>query len=265
MSDHEIDRLGQLSEQDRGMAGLNNVEEAPVQKKAEYREAQFGKIYEVLSPNSEVDISAHGGIFIEIDVDNLDLEKVSKESLAAAWEKNRDKWTEQCKNLGITLDPYTVFKYYNIQRKVFSVLGKPTENQGARRERMVAANDRVKLSEMKDNAMCSEYATLATYIAQKIGESAKLIVGSVLIGDEQWREAHAYVWIEGENIILDAVQAQQLGEFPALMIPENGVTLQDMERGFDIRAKRIGIDFSVIYGLEAGGFGAKLKENNPSR
>ncbi len=261
MSNPEIDQLGQLSEQDRVMAGLTSTDEARKEKKAAYREVQFGKIYEALTPNSEVDISAHGGIYIEIDVDNLDLEKVSQESLAAMWKKNKNQWTEQCKKLGIELDPYVVFKYYNIQRKVFSVLGKPTENAGARRQQQIAANEHVKLSEMKDNAMCSEYATLAAYIAQKIGEPVKLIVGSVLIGEEKWREAHAYVWIEGENIILDAVQAQQVGEYPALMVPENGETLQDMEAGFDINAKRIGTQVSAVYGLEAGGFGAKYKES----
>jgi tetrahydromethanopterin S-methyltransferase subunit G len=107
--------------------------------------------------------------------------------------------------------------------------------------------------------MCSEYAILAARIAQKIGEPIHLVIGAVVGNDEQkWRDAHAFVWVEGVNAVFDSVQAQSDNEYPALMIPTSPATLKTLEDGFDVEAKRIGRDFTAHYGLEAGGFGITL-------
>lgn len=231
-----------------------------------FRGVHFGRIYDKLQPNQPIDIAVLGKITIEIDEENLGLEKVNLDNLQKGWERDREGFAKHCTELGISLDPFTVYKYYQIQRKAFQVLGKPIENQALRTQKQRELGCKCKLSEMKGVAMCSEYAILSTYIAQKIGEPAHLVVGSVLTGDEQWREAHAYGWVDGINAVFDSVQAQGDGEYPALMMPINPATLGTLEDGFDIEAKRIGSSTIATYGLEAGGFDAKLlpKNNTPN-
>lgn len=126
--------------------------------------------------------------------------------------------------------------------------------------RFAEMGDRVKLSETKGHAMCSEYAILSTYIAQKLGEPAHLIIGAAAEIDEdpKWREAHAYVWVDGINTIFDSVLTQCDKEYPALMKPTTPATLVTLEDGRDIEARRIGSNFSRFYGLEAGGFGVRM-------
>lgn len=263
MNNEDLDtKYGQLSENDQRMAGISpkTSETDIADTKIAYREVQFGRIYDRLEPNKDINIASLGNIHVEIDEDNLGLEKVTSENLQNMWEQRKDSWTQQCKELGIELDPFTVFKYFHIQRKVFSVLGKATENKEHRKHRILEANSHMKLSETKDNAMCAEYAILSAYLAQKLGDSVHLIMGTTLEGEEQWREGHAFVWINGENIIFDSVNVQSENEYPGLMIPEHNEVLQDMEEGFDIKATRIGTNLSAVYGLEAGGFGARFKE-----
>ncbi|MCL4354281.1 MAG: hypothetical protein M1444_03150 [Patescibacteria group bacterium] len=230
----------------------------PAVQEHPFRDLHFGRIYDKLLPNQPIDIAVLGKITIEIDEENLGLEKVNLDNLQKGWERDREGFTKHCAELGIPLDPFTVYKYYQIQRKAFQVLGKPIENQALRTQRQRELGDKCKLSKMKGVAMCSEYAILSTYIAQKIGEPAHLIVGTVLTGDEQWREAHAYGWVDGINAVFDSVQAQSDGEYPAMMMPTNPATLRTLEDGIDIEAKRIGSTTTATYGLEAGGFGATL-------
>jgi hypothetical protein len=188
------------------------------------------------------------------------LEKISKRNLQKGWERDREGFEEYCKKLGIDLDPFEVYKYYKIQRKVFQVLGEPTQNAASRNFRFSEMGNRVKLSRTIGNAMCSEYAILSTYIAQKIGEPVCLIVGSAVeeADPDKWREAHAYVWNASTNIIFDSVLAQGDSEVPAIMRPTTPATLTTLESGYDVHAKRIGSTFTRNYGLEAGGFGVKL-------
>lgn len=229
-------------------------------REAPYRDVQFGRIYDKLEPHQLVNIAVLGNILLEIDEENLGLERISMENLQKGWDREGETFTKGLVEKGIDLDPFTVYKYYQIQRKVFQVLGKPTNNAGARDRRFRALGDHIKLSETKDHAMCSEYAMLTTYIAQKIGEPAHLIVGAAIGNDEdKWREAHAYVWVDGLNAVFDTVQAQNDMEYPALMIPTTpATTLQTLEGGLDIEGKRLGTNFTAHYGLEAGGFGVKL-------
>lgn len=180
---------------------MSEVGEAPQNQTTEliveapFRDVQYGRIYDHLEPHQAINIAAFGNIAIEIDEENLDLERISMENLQKGWERNREGFVKHCAELGIDLDPFEVYKYYQIQRKVFQVLGKPTQNAAARSRRFSEMGDRVKLSETKGNAMCSEYAILSAYIAQKIGEPAHLVVGSAAEahGKDKWREAHAYV------------------------------------------------------------------------
>ncbi len=227
-----------------------------------YRDVHYGRIYDTLIPNQPIDIAVLSKVTVEIDEENLGLERVNLDNLQKGWELDKELFTKHCEESGISLDPFTVYKYYQIQRKVFQILGKPIENKTLRDKRQLELSDKCKLSEMKGVAMCSEYAILAAYIAQKIGEPAHLIIGSVLTGDNQWRESHAYIWIEGINAIFDSVQTQNPDEYPALMIPTSPTTLKTLEDGFDIEAKRIGTSITKIYGLEAGGFGAILSPGN---
>ena len=128
-----------------------------------------------------------------------------------------------------------------------------------RRKAQMEKDDKVKLSETKGNAMCSEYAILSAYIAQKIGEKVHLVVGSAVEASDKdkWRESHAYVWVDGLNMAFDSVLAQQDNEFPTLMTPKAPATLSSLEEGQDIEATRIGSTFTRYYGLEAGGFGVR--------
>lgn len=225
-----------------------------------YREVQYGRIYDHLEANQAINIAALGNISIEIDEENLGLEKVSLENLQKGWEINREGFSKHCVDLGISLDPFEVYKYYKIQRKTFQVLGSPIQNSAERRKKQVEMGDHLKLSQSKGFAMCSEYAILSTYIAQKLGEPAHLIIGAAAEVDDElkWREAHAYIWTDSLNCIFDSVLAQGDNEYPALMKPSTPAILATLEEGKDVQAKRIGSKFSRIYGLEAGGFGVKM-------
>lgn len=255
----ESESYSELSPDDTQTGG-EAESSSQLENNADYRIANFGKIYDQIKSGQAVDIGIFGEVCLEIDEEKLGLEKVNLEYLQQAWEKQKESWTKQCQEADIKLDPFLVFKYYLIQRKAFQVLGKAIELEGPRRQRQIEHHNKVKLSEMRGLAMCSEYAALIAYMAQKIGEPAHLIIGMTPTGDEQWREGHAYVYIDGENIILDGVMARSDNEFPCIMVPENGGTLVDMENGFDINATRIGTNFKRIYGLDAGGFGVTIKE-----
>lgn len=227
-----------------------------------FRHVQFGKIYDRLEPNKPIDISVFGGVYLEIDDENLGLEKVTLDNLKETWETQKDIWIEQCKNLNTNINPFEIFKYYHIQRKAFSILGKVIpESEGRRRDIYKKFGERAKLSELKGNAMCSEYAVLCGYIAQKIGEPIHLIIGaSVDNGDEsKWRGAHAFLWVDGLDVVFDGSMAQGDNEYPAIMQPTSPATLETMEDGFDVLTKRIGTEFLRVYGLGAGGFGIKLQ------
>lgn len=230
-----------------------------------HRHVQYGKVYDHLEPGQRINIAALGNIFIEIDEENLDLGRISPENLNKGWERDSGWFTQRCKDLGLGVDPYEVYKYYQIQRKTFQVLGKPAENVGMRRKTQLEKNDQVKLSETKGHAMCSEYAILSAYIAQKIGERIHLVIGSAVqtSDEDQWREAHAYVWVDGLNMVLDSVLARQDNEFPALMVPNVASTLSVLEEGHDIEATRVGSIFTRYYGLEAGGFGVNTGTEVP--
>lgn len=224
---------------------------------ASFRDVHYGRIYDHLEPGKRINIAALGNISITIDEENLDLGRVSIENLKKGWEVDSRWFTQRCEELGINEDPFEIYKYYQIQRKVVQVLGKPVESVGIRRKSQMENNDDMQLSQTKDKAMCSEYAILSTYIAQKIGEDARLVIGSVVESSdkEQWREAHAYVWVGGLNLIFDSVIAQSDSEFPALMRPKSSSSISTLEEGKDIEAIRLGSTFARYYGLEAGGFG----------
>lgn len=227
-------------------------------QEAPYRLIQNGKVYDELKDGQAVNIAAFGNIFVEIDEENLGLDKVSLESLQKGWEAQGESFTKGLQERGIETDPFTVFKWYQIQRKVFNTLGTPNVNAGERNRRFIEQNDRVKLSETKGFAMCSEYAILSALIAQKIGEPAHVVIGAAVTGqDDQWREAHAFVWVDGLNAVFDSVQAQSDNEYPALMIPKTPVGFDALEAGMDIEGQRLGTDFTAHYGLEAGGFGVR--------
>lgn len=233
-----------------------NVSDTP--EEAPYRLVQYGKVYDKLEDGQTVNIAAYGNIAVQIDEENLDLKRVSPESLEKAWEVQGESFTKGLEERGITEDPFTVFKWQQIQSKVFRTLGEPNVNKGERNRRFIEHNNIVKLSETKGFAMCSEYAILSAYIAQKIGEPAYVLIGAAVTDNqEQWREAHAFVWVDGLNAVFDSVQAQSANEYPALMIPKTPVSFDAFESGMDIEGKRIGTDFTVHYGLEAGGFGVR--------
>ncbi len=225
-----------------------------------FRDVQYGRIYDRLEPGQAINIAAFGNISIEIDEENLSLEKISLENLQKGWERVKEGFVTQCEELGIEIDPFEVYKYYQIQRKVFQVLGPPTENAVARTNRFAEQGNRVKLSETKGYAMCSEYAILATYIAQKIGEPIHLIIGSAAeAGDrDKYRGAHAYVWVDSLNAAFDSVLTSSDTEYPAIMKPVRPATLSTLEEGKDIEAQRIGSNFVRFYGMQAGGFGVEL-------
>lgn len=237
----------------------DTVESTSESPEAPYRHAQYGKVFDHLEPGQRINIAAFGNISIEIDEENLDLGRISTENLKKGWERDSGWFTQKCKELEVELDPFEAYKYYQIQRKTFQVLGKPAESVGMRRKAQMDKDDKVKLSEMKGTAMCSEYAILSAYIAQKIGEKVHLVVGSAVeaFDKDKWREAHAYVWVDDLKMAFDSVLAQQDNEFPALMTPKTPTTLARLEEGHDIEATRLGSNFSRYYGLEAGGFGVR--------
>jgi hypothetical protein len=163
-------------------------------QEAPFRLIQNGKVYDDLKDGEAVNIAALGNIFVEIDEENLGLEKVSLENLQKGWEAQGENFTKGLKENGIETDPFTVYKWYHIQRKAFQTLGMPNANASERNRRFIEQNDSVKLSDTTGFAMCSEYAILSAYIAQKIGEPAHVVIGSAVTGqDDQWREAHAFV------------------------------------------------------------------------
>src|SRR3989338_241286 len=239
-------------------------EDMGIREDPPYRDVQYGRIYDKLEPHQLVNIAVLGNISLEIDEENLGLERISMANLQKGWEKNRETFTKRLVEHGIDLDPFTVYKYYQIQRKAFQVLGKPIDHAGARNSRLRELGDKIKLSETKGHAMCSEYAILSAYIAQKIGEPAHLLVGTVIGNDkEQWREAHAYVWVDGLNAVFDSVQAQSDTDYPALMMPTSpSPSLQTLESGLDVECNRLGTGFTAYYGLEAGGFGTRLAHSD---
>jgi len=249
----------EIQQQRTNEYGVNVTVDAP------FRDVQYGRIYDHLEAHQVINIAVLGNIFIEIDEENLGLERVSSENIQKGWVKDKEKFVTRCKELSISIDPFEVYKYFQIQRKVFQVLGKPSQDVSARDTRFKQMRDSVKLSETKGHAMCSEYAILSTYIAQKIGEPVHLIVGTAVeINDESgWREAHAYGWIEGLNVVFDSVLAQSDNEYPALMEPTSLVTLATLESGNDIEAKKIGTNFTRFYGMEAGGFGVRMDYGSP--
>lgn len=230
-----------------------------------YRDVSFGRIYDRLEPHKPINIAAFGAIWLEIDEEKLDLERVGLGNLLKAWERVKETWTRQCQELGITIDPFTVFKYYHIQRKVYEILGRPISDDGMRKKRLGELSNFgekvVPLSQMKGSCMCAEYAILATYIAQKLGEPVHLISGMVAIdeGDgNYWREPHAFTWIDGINGVFDSVLAQSNNEYPALMLPLQKTSLDTLEAGLDVETRRIGTTTTRIYGLMASSFGIKL-------
>jgi hypothetical protein len=113
---------------------------------------------------------------------------------------------------------------------------------------------------MENLSACSELATLAAFIAQKIGWEAKLVIGSIVVGEEQWREAHAFVWLDDIPGILDLATVEDKGKLSSLYIPEEGTGWHDFEAGRDIKAKQICTNRSEFYGVEPGGFG--VRNNN---
>ena len=131
-------------------------------KELPFRVVQFGRIYDKVEPHKLINIAAFGNINLEIDDENLGLERISMDNLLKGWEKEKEGFSRRCKENGIDLDPFTVYKYYQIQRKVFQVLGKPIESAGARNKRLNELGDNVPLSQTKGHAMCSEYAILAS-------------------------------------------------------------------------------------------------------
>lgn len=225
-----------------------------------FRDVQYGRIYDRLEPGQAINIAAFGNISIEIDEENLGLEKITLENLQKGWERDKEGFVTRCRELGIEIDPFEVYKYYLIQRKVFQILGQPNQSAVARTKRFGELGYRVKLSETKGFAMCSEFAILATYIAQKIGESVHLVIGSAVeVGDkDKWREAHAYVWVDSLNAAFDSVLASSDTEYPAIMKPVRTAALGTLEEGKDIEAQRIGSNFVRFYGMQAGGFGVEL-------
>lgn len=231
-------------------------------KETPSRSVQFGRIYDHLEPGGFVNIAALGDIRIHIDEENLGLERVSLESLQKGWERDQDWFSKYCMEQGINVDPFEAYKYYQIQHKVFQVLGMPQQNSYERDARFRELGDNVKLSDMKMNAMCSEFAILSAYLAQKIGEPVHLILGSAVNPSDpaQWRESHMYVWVDRMNCIFDCVAARDGRDFPALMIPTAPASIAKLETGMDIEAKRVGSNFKRIYGLEAGGFGTTMDQ-----
>lgn len=249
-----MSEVGEVPESEVAETASSDSVEAP------YRDVQYGRIYDKLELNQGINIAAFGNVILEIDEANLGLDRISIQSLQKGWERDKDWFTKHTKELGIDLDPFEVYKYYQIQRKVAQVLGQPTQNATARSNRLREMGDRVRLSDTKGHAMCSEYAILSAFIAQKIGEPAHLIVGSATESNDsdKWREAHAYVWVDGLNIIFDSILAQSDKEYPALMRPTTPATLATLEEGKDIIARRVGSDLLRYYGLEAGGFGVRM-------
>lgn len=91
-------------------------------QEAPYRLIQDGKVYDELKDGQAVNIAALGNIFIQIDEENLGLERVTLENLEKCWETQGESFTKGLQERGIEADPFTVFKWYQIQRKVFQTL-----------------------------------------------------------------------------------------------------------------------------------------------
>lgn len=59
----------------------NEIKKSGAPVEAPYREVQYGSIYDHLESNQIINIAAFGNISIEIDKENLGLEKISMENL----------------------------------------------------------------------------------------------------------------------------------------------------------------------------------------
>jgi hypothetical protein len=221
----------------------------------EGKSIHYGYYYDKLEPHRPINIAAFGEISLVIDEENLGLEKVSLESLKSAYEQVKPKWEALVEKHKLTVDPFTLFGLYHIQRKVITVLGPTTEEISKRKKLLIDLDSKVNLSQMKNLATCSELAALAAFIAQKIGWEARLVIGSAVVGEEQWREAHAFVWLDNIPGILDLTAVEDKRELLPLYIPEQQAGWHDFEAGRDIKATRIGTNRSEFYGVEAGGFG----------
>ena len=153
----------QLGERDSNPdSTLKDIARSPI-REATFREIHFGRIYDHLEPHDVINIAAFGKIGIEIDEENLGLERISLDNLQKGWERDREAWSKSLAEQGIDLDPFSVYKYYQIQRKVFQTLGEPTTNVEERNRRFDESGNVINLSETKGYAMCSEYAILSTY------------------------------------------------------------------------------------------------------
>src|SRR3989344_7026237 len=141
MYNFSMSEPGEVPQNEGLDASIAGFTEAP------YRDVQYGRIYDKLKPNQGINIAALGNMAIEIDEENLGLERISIENLQKGWERDKDWFIKRTKELGIDLDPFEVYKYYQIQRKVFQVLGQPIQNATARSNRFREKGDRVKLSD----------------------------------------------------------------------------------------------------------------------
>ncbi len=215
----------------------------------------YGCYYDKLEPHRPINIAAFDEVSLIIDEENLDLDKVSLKTLKSAYEQVRPEWEALVKKHELPVDPFTLFGLHQIQRKVINVLGLAVNDEYKRKKLLIDLGSKVSLSQMKNQAMCAELAALAAFIAQKIGWEVKLVVGSVVTGEEQWREAHTFVWLDNIPGILDLTAVKSKKELPPLYIPEQQAGWHDFEAGRDIKATRIGTDHSEFFGVEAGGFG----------
>ena len=183
------------------------------------------------------------------------------------WGRDKEWFTGWCEKVGTDIEPHDLYKVYLIQEKVLRVLGTANE-EAAGHMGQRKLGDNFRLSEAKSQALCSEQALLAAYLAEKVGEPYKLIVGTTTVDEGNstpWRESHMFVWFDSLNAVLDITVARDPKEFPALMVPvEPGVTFDTMAAGFDIECQRVGTDSRHIYGLEAGGFGTRLFHKDKS-
>jgi hypothetical protein len=232
---------------------------------APHRFVLGSRVYDELQGGQSVNIAAFGNIYVEMDEENLGLERVTLGNLQKGWEAQGGEFTKGLHQSGIEVDPFTAYKWYQIQRKVVQTLGPPSQDIARQREQRNNHRVRFKLSEARGQAVCAEYATLSALIAQKIGEPAHLVIGSVVNEDDLdgWRAAHAFVWLDGLNAVFDSVQAQTDNEYPAIMLPKTPVNFDALEAGKDIAGQRLGTDFTLHYGLQAGGFGIDSAHQNP--
>ena len=78
-----------------GELGLTSKDIGVTQKQeAPHRDVQYGRIYDNLEPHQLVNIAALGNISLEIDEENLGLERISLENLQKGWERERETFTK---------------------------------------------------------------------------------------------------------------------------------------------------------------------------